>query len=105
MMLHAFALLDTKTGHFNVPFFFPHPGMAVRAVIDLAGDSNTTVGRHPADFTLCQVGAFDDQAGVFLPATPQQLGTVLALCGTPEPSPSLPLFPDEIRRPVDGRDS
>jgi hypothetical protein len=76
MKMIAFSLLDMKTGHFNTPFFMTHPGQAIRAIIDLGQDLNTTVGRHPADFVLCQLGGFDDQTGAFDQVVPQQLGTV-----------------------------
>lgn len=90
MKLLAFTLLDMKTGHFNTPFFMTHPGQAIRAIIDLGQDPNTTVGRHPADFVLCQLGGFDDQTGAFDQVVPQQLGTVASFL--PTQTPSMPLF-------------
>lgn len=78
MNLIAFALLDIKTGHFNTPFFMTHHGSAIRAVMDLGGDLSTTVGRHPADFVLCEVGLFNDQTGHMLTEQVRQLGTVLS---------------------------
>lgn len=92
MILKAFSLLDLKTGHFNVPFFFPHTALAIRAVQDLARDQNTTVARHPADFALCDLGTFDDQSGIFAGAHPVQLGTVLSLLPIQGQEVSLPLF-------------
>lgn len=78
MILKAFSLLDTKTGIFNTPFFLPHVGQAIRACMDLGQDMNTTVGRHPADFQLVELGTFDDQSGVMVAQLPLQLGTVLS---------------------------
>ena len=63
MKLKAFALLDAKVGAFAAPFFFPHVGYAARACADLGADLSTTVGRHPADFVLYEIGEFDDQTG------------------------------------------
>lgn len=76
MILLAYALLDNKTGHFSTPFFFNHRGHAIRAVIELGTDPNTTVGRHPNDFTLCEVGVFDDQVGRLTSEDCLHLGTV-----------------------------
>lgn len=90
MKLKAFCLLDTKAGIFHVPFFMAHVGQAVRACIDLGSDLSTTVGRHPADFALCEVGAFDDQTGVLEAVPPQQLGTVASMLPQRQPAP--PLF-------------
>lgn len=65
MILRAFAFLDTKTGAFSVPFFTNHPGNALRMAGDLANDVSTTIGRHPADYVLHQVGTFNDDTGQF----------------------------------------
>lgn len=91
MIIKAFSLLDTKTGMFNLPFFLSHEGAAIRAVIDLGGDMNTTVGRHPADFQLYYIGWFDDQTGIMTPDKQIAYGTVLSLMPTRSPAP---LFED-----------
>ncbi|WNK13448.1 MAG: nonstructural protein [Microvirus sp.] len=90
MNLYVFSFLDTKTGYFSTPFFMPHRGQAIRAAIDIGQDPNTTVGRHPADFILCEVACFDDQTGAFLNGPVTQLGTVLSL--SPAPATQLPLL-------------
>lgn len=89
MILKAFSLLDTKVGMFSAPFFLAHTGQAIRAVMDLGADQNTTVGRHPSDFCLCEVGFFDDQSGELQRVQPLQLGTVASFL--PQPV-GLPLF-------------
>lgn len=82
MILIGFSLLDIKTGIFNAPFFMSHAGQAIRACTDLGQDTNTTVGRHPADFQLCQLGTFDDQTGMFTMTPPMPLGTVAGFLPT-----------------------
>lgn len=76
MILLGYSLLDNKTGHFSTPFFFNHRGHAIRACIEIGSQPDTTVGRHPADFTLCEVGVFDDQTGRFTTEDVVYLGTV-----------------------------
>lgn len=76
MITKAFALYDTKGGMFHVPFFFPHMGQAIRACVDLAGDLNTIVGRHPSDFALYEIGLYDDATGTLSATAPQNLGLV-----------------------------
>lgn len=79
MILKAFSLLDTKVQTFSPPFFLSHLGHAARAVSQLGQDLNTTVGRHPADFMLYEIGEFDDQTGGLMPsAVPVNHGPVLA---------------------------
>lgn len=66
MILKMFSILDIKSDTFNTPFFFKAVGEAVRAFSDLANDANTTVGKHPEDYKLIQIGVFDDNTGVVL---------------------------------------
>lgn len=107
MQLKAFCLLDTKVQAFHAPFFMAHVGHAIRACSELAQDMSTTVGRHPADFMLFEVGTFDDQTGsLSASATPINHGPVLAFIpnqrhqGTldivPESGPSLDAVPSAV---------
>lgn len=64
MILKAFSLLDTKVSAFHTPFFMAHVGHAIRACSELGADLSTTVGRHPADFHLYEIGTYDDQSGI-----------------------------------------
>lgn len=76
MILKAFALLDMKTGAFATPFFMHHEQQAIRAIVEVAQDLSTTVGKYPSDFALCRIGSFNDQSGVFSAETLENLGTV-----------------------------
>lgn len=67
MINNAYSLFDTKSLLFSPPFYQPVDGAAVRLLADLVNDPNTTVGRHPADFVLYQLGTFDDQKGTLSP--------------------------------------
>lgn len=99
MILKAFSLLDTKTGAFGTPFFMHHAAAAIRACVDLGGDLSTTVGRHPADYALVEVGTFDDQTGVLHAIPPHNLGTVAGFLPTPQ-APQ-PLFtPGPVTAPA-----
>lgn len=100
MMLKVFSLLDLKAGAFTQPFFMPHAGQAIRAVCDLGADLSTTVGRHPADFQLCEIGTFDDVTGVLTSSAPVPFGTVLQLL--PPRAPAAPLFVNPEPEPIPG---
>lgn len=67
MRLNAYSLYDSKALNYSPPFYAPAHGAAVRLVMDLAADRNTSVGRHPADYTLFFVGIFDDYTGIISP--------------------------------------
>lgn len=64
MLLRAFTLHDTKALNYSPPFFQPNDAMAVRMLMDLVADLNTSVGRHPSDYRLYCVGTYDDAKGL-----------------------------------------
>lgn len=76
MILRCFSILDTKTGMFNVPFFFSHQGQAIRACMDIGRDLSTTIGRYPSDFALFDLGSFNDQNGELVMSMPNNLGSI-----------------------------
>lgn len=78
MILRIFALYDIKSGAHATPFFMHHVGEAVRACIDLGADLNTTVGRHPADFALHELGTFDTETGLIVSNQPISHGAVVS---------------------------
>ena len=67
MILNAYTIFDTKSLVFNTPFFTHTDGAATRMCADLVGDTNTSVGRHPADYVLYQIGTYDDHLGKLTP--------------------------------------
>lgn len=67
-------MYDVKADVYMSPFFFSAVGQAVRAFKDLANDKNTMVGRHPGDFKLVKVAAWDDATGAFESISPVVLG-------------------------------
>jgi hypothetical protein len=90
MLLNAYSFFDAKSGCYSPPFFFPHRGQALRAAIDLGGDLSTTIGRYPQDFTLYELGVFDDQSGTFGSAQPFALGVVASFLASAQPPVSAP---------------
>lgn len=67
MILNVYTLHDSKTLVYNSPFFAMNHGVARRMVSDVAADLNTSIGRHPMDYTLYCVGTYDDQTGFLTP--------------------------------------
>lgn len=63
MLLNMFTIYDSKTETYSPPFFMRTTGEAVRTFQDLSVDKDTSIGRYPADFTLFEVGTFDDKTG------------------------------------------
>lgn len=66
MILKVFAVYDAKAECFSTPFFQATLGLAIRGFKDAANDANSAVGRHPADYTLFELGTFDDSNGQYV---------------------------------------
>lgn len=80
MITKAFSLFDSKAQAFGLPFYAPAVGLAVRSVCDAAKERETLMAKHAADFTLYQVGEFDDATGLLTPMSPAlNLGLVSQL--------------------------
>lgn len=69
MIINAYVIYDRKALRYHVPFYAHQDGEASRSFSDLVNDPNTTIGRHPDDYVLYRVGAYDDTNGSLLPAS------------------------------------
>lgn len=79
-MLHLFSIFDQKAECFQTPYFAASRGTGVRMFHKLANDQNTIVGQYAADFTLFELGTFDDSEGSFeLHDTPINLGLAITM--------------------------
>lgn len=58
-----FAPFDSKLKVWMNPMFFMHSGQAERTWQEIANDPQSLVCKHPEDFTLFQVGEFNDETG------------------------------------------
>ncbi len=75
MRLLIFSVFDVKSGAFAQPFFMPAVGMATRAFGDWSNNVETPLGKHPEDYSLYQIGHFDDgDARIVSFDTPKHVG-------------------------------
>lgn len=100
MITKMYSLYDSKALIYSPPFTAVSHGLAMRMVMEVASDLQTSVGRHPADFTLYCIGAFNDQSGEMLPATREHVSDVLSL--TPRAVAGPGLFDDASRSAPNG---
>lgn len=78
MQLKCYAIYDAKAEAYMAPFFLPSNGLATRAFQDMANDPNHPIGQHPEDYTLFEIGAFDDlNAQIVMLKANNPLGTAL----------------------------
>ena len=65
MKQQIFSIYDSKAEAYNTPFYLPNENMAVREFTNLANDADSTVSKHPADYTLFHLGEYDDGGAEF----------------------------------------
>lgn len=63
-MLKVYAMYDSKVQSFGPLLCFRQTGEAIRWVIDMAKEPQSSIGRHPEDYTLMELGSYDDVKGV-----------------------------------------
>lgn len=64
MKLKMYTVFDVKSEAYLQPFFMQTKGQALRAWITSVNDPNTNFCKYPGDFTLFEIGEFDDSNGV-----------------------------------------
>lgn len=73
MITKVFTVYDSKALFYGVPFFMPTVGGAVRAFSDVCSDPQSMIYKHPGDFSLYEIGEFDDQSGQLVAMSPFKL--------------------------------
>lgn len=58
-----FSIHDIKSKIYNKPFHQLNQEEALRTASDLANDKEHTPGKHPADFSMFQLGSYEDTTG------------------------------------------
>lgn len=80
MIQKIFAVYDSKVDAYLSPFFMAARGQAIRSFVDIASDKTHNIGKYPADFTLFELGEYDDSCAKFtLHSSPYSLGLALEL--------------------------
>ena len=79
MIHHIFTVFDSKAAAYLTPFYAQTKGVAIRQFSDaINGDPTHNFARHPEDFTLFELGTYDDNTATFLThETPQSIGVAV----------------------------
>lgn len=64
MKVGIFAIYDSQVCAYLNPFVTSHPSLAKRSFQAVANDPSSQICHHPQDFTLFEVGEWDDETGV-----------------------------------------
>ena len=63
-MIHKiYAVYDSKGESYTPPFFDHAEGRAIRTFADCCNDTSHQFGKHPEDYTLFDLGQYDDNTG------------------------------------------
>ncbi len=65
MKLLAFTVYDEKAECFGHPFFVSALGIATRMLATWSTNPDSMIAKHPGDFTLYQVGTWNDAEAKF----------------------------------------
>lgn len=91
--MKIYTVYDSKVEAYMSPFCQRSKGEALRAWETAVNDEQTQFCKFPADFTLFEIGEFDDNTGVITPhKTHMSMG--LALDFKRKPATQLPLLAD-----------
>jgi len=63
-MQAIFSVHDSKAQAYLPPFYMRTKGEALRAFETTVKDTNTQFNKYPSDYTLVELGSFDEATGV-----------------------------------------
>lgn len=87
--MKIYCIYDCKVESFGTPFFFRTKGDALRGFSEVSNDQKTQIGKYPADFTLFEMGDYDEVKGKFvLYSTPTSVACAIEFVKE-APSPSM----------------
>lgn len=66
MKFKVFCVYDSKMEEFGVPMFLRSRGECLRAFTDVVKDSSSPMSKHPADYTLFEIGDYDAESASFV---------------------------------------
>lgn len=65
MKSKVFSVFDQKAGIYHSPFLTHNRATAMRMMSDVLSRGEHSFAAHPTDFTLFELGEFDDNSGTF----------------------------------------
>ena len=81
MKTKIFTVYDSKAEAYMPPFFMQSTGQAMRVFEDTVKDEEHAFAKHPEDYTIFELGVFDDQNATFeIYITSISLAKAIELC-------------------------
>lgn len=64
MKLKIYSVFDSKAKAYNSPFYLRNSGEATRGFADVVNDGKSQISKYPEDYSLFELGEFDDETGL-----------------------------------------
>lgn len=64
-MLKIYTVYDSKAECYLQPFYCKSKGDALRSFAEIANDKQAQIGKYPEDFTLFELGSWDESTCLF----------------------------------------
>ncbi len=77
--MEIFSVHDSKANAYLTPFFAPTEGVALRQLSSAIKDENHEFNRYAEDYTLFQVGHWDEDTGTITGTPPRSIVNCLSL--------------------------
>lgn len=75
MKLTIYTIYDSGISAHMQPFFMQSDGQAIRTFQDnVNSETQSTISKHPSDYTLFKIGTYDDNTAEIVCHTPVSLG-------------------------------
>lgn len=94
MKHQLFSVYDSKAKAYMPPFVMHENAMAVRVFADCINDTSHAFGKNPQDYTLFNIGEFDDNKGQVTKGLNVSHGNGVELLRSEENSDQQQLFTD-----------
>lgn len=85
MIIKVFALRDVKADAYGSPFFVPSEGIARRLLGEWTQDPRSEVAKYSADFTLYELGTFNNETGLLEAINPVLICSAMSCKPRPDP--------------------
>jgi hypothetical protein len=78
MLMSVFAIYDSAISTWMPPLFVRSKGEIMRWWVDTVNDPQSKLAKHPSDYTLFEIGSWDDDKCKFsLLSTPVSIGIAI----------------------------
>jgi len=84
MITKIYAVFDQKALMYTNPMIYQNEAVAIREFAGIANDPESRIGKNPEDYSLCEIGEYNDVSGILMPIdSPKTVGKAVQYIGRP----------------------